>query len=269
MKLDELKSPEVARLSRDTVVVIPVASIEQHGPHLPVGTDSFIGQGVVDALDKACGGRLLVVPMLKWCVSEHHMHFPGTLTVTHETFKDAVMQIIDSLHRHGFRRFVIANSHGGNRAVGGVIAEQAAFKWPDSVVIFESWFQLAAAKLKPLVEGAYPSVGHACEFETSVMLLLHPNLVDMSKAQDDGPKDDQPPFRGDLLAGGSATWSRPFHVMTKRGVFGRPGLASAEKGKKIMDVTIAELVNMLEVAFPGCTTGKTKSSKGIRPSERD
>jgi len=255
MKLAELSSPEVALLPRDTVVVIPVASIEQHGPHLPVGTDAFIGQGVVDALDEACGGGLLVVPMLSWCVSEHHMHFPGTLTVTHETFLNAVMQVVDSLHRHGFRRFVIANSHGGNRAVGGVVAEKAASAWPDAVVIFESWFQLAAARLGPLVEGAYPSVGHACEFETSLMLLLHPHLVDMGKARDDGPTDDRAPFRGDLLGGASATWSRPFHVITERGVFGRPGLASVEKGRQIMDVTVAELVAMLESAFPGCTTG--------------
>lgn len=251
MKLERLKSPEVRALPRDTVVVIPVASIEQHGPHLPVGTDSLIGQGVVDAFDAACADKLLVVPMLRWGCSEHHMAFQGSLTLTHETFEAAVMQVVESMFRHGFRRFVVLNSHGGNRSVGGVIAEKASFKWPEAQLIFVSWFQVAAARLKPLVEGEYPSVGHACEFETSMMLLFHPDLVDMSKAQDDGPLNPRHPFKGDLLAGGAATLSLPFDKMTVRGVYGRPRLASVEKGRKLLAETIAELVNMIEVAWPG------------------
>lgn len=251
MKLERLKSPQVGALSRESVVVVPVASIEQHGPHLPVGTDSLIGQGIVDAFDDACGGRLLVLPMLRWGCSEHHMAFPGSLTLTHETFEAAVLQAIESMVRHGFKRIVVLNSHGGNRAVGGVIAEKASFRFPQAQVIFATWFQVAAGKLKDLVEGEYPSVGHACEFETSVMQLFHPDLVDMSQAQDDGPANARHPFRGDLLAGGAATLSLPFDKMTRRGVYGRPRLASPEKGRKIVQATIAELVNMIEVAWPG------------------
>lgn len=254
MKLENLTASQTRELSRDTIVVIPIASIEQHGPHLPVGTDSMIGQGIVNELDRVCNNRLLLTPMLKFGCSEHHMSFGGTLTLTHETFKECVLQVIESMYRHGFRRFVIHNSHGGNRAVGGVIAEKASVKWPDADVIFATWFQVAATKLAPLEEGEFPSVGHACEFETSLMLLLHPELVDMSLAQDDGPVDAQPPFRADLLRGGGATWALPFDKMTKNGVIGRPTLASAEKGRKLLDISVAELKHMLEVAWPGSTT---------------
>jgi len=250
MKLENLKASETRALSKDTVVVIPVASIEQHGPHLPVGTDSMIGQGIVDELDRVCGNKLLVTPILKFGCSEHHMSFGGTITLTHETFKAAVLQIIESMYRHGFRRFAILNSHGGNRAVGGVIAEKASFMWPDADVVFASWFQLAAAKIAPLVEGEFPSVGHACEFETSVMQVLHPDLVDMSLAQDDGPTDAKPPFRADLLSGGAAGWSLPFSKMTKCGVIGRPSLANQEKGQKLIDISVGELKQMIEVAWP-------------------
>jgi creatinine amidohydrolase len=261
MYMDRLSAAQVMALPKSTVVVLPVASIEQHGPHLPVGTDSMIGQGIVDLLEKESPGTLLVLPMLKFGVSEHHMHFGGTLTLTHETFKTAVLEIIGSMHRHGFRRFLITNSHGGNCAVGGVIGQKASIDWPDADVLFASWFQLAAVKLKPLVEGAYPSVGHACEFETSVMLVLHPELVDMKKAKDDGPASDQPPFRGDLFGGSSAAWARPFHKMTKRGVFGRPTLATIEKGRKILDLTIGEYKHMLEVAWPGTIRSAAGLSK--------
>jgi creatinine amidohydrolase len=245
MKLERLKTTDVAALSRETVVVVPVASIEQHGPHLPLGTDSLIGEGVVDALDAACGGRLLVLPVLRFGCSEHHMAFAGSLTLTHETFKHAVMEFLRSMFRHGFRKFLVLNSHGGNRAVGGVIAEQASFAWPEGQVVFASWFQAAAKALAPLVEGEFPSVGHACEFETSVMLLLHPDLVDMSKAQDDGVPPEAPQLRGDLLGGGTATLAIPFNKLTRRGVFGRPTLASAEKGRRVLDVTTAELRQMV------------------------
>ena len=258
MQMDRLSARTLRTLPRDLVVVLPVAAIEQHGPHLPVGTDSMIGQGIVDRLDAACGGNLLLLPVLKFGCSEHHMHFGGTLTLTHETFKTAVMEIIDSMYRHGFRRFLIHNSHGGNRAVGGVITEKASFKWPGAEVIFASWFQLAAARLKPLVKGKFPSVGHACEFETSVMQVLHPELVDMSLAVDDGPVNAKHPFKGDLLSGSAAAISIPFTRLTKYGVSGRPTLATPEKGQKILDITVAELKAMLEVAWPGSTAVKAK-----------
>lgn len=261
MHFERLSARQIMALPRDTVVVVPVASIEQHGPHLPVGTDSMIGQGVVDALDEACGGRLLLLPMLKFGCSEHHMPLGGTLTLAHETFETVVLQVIDSMIRHGFRRFLIHNSHGGNRAVGGVIAEKASVRWPKAEVIFATWFQLAAASLRPMVEGKYPSVGHACEFETSVMLLLHPDLVDMKKALDDGPVNAKPPFKSDLLGGSSATLSQPFSKMTRHGVFGRPTLANAAKGRRLLDATLADLKNMLEVAWPGSTRGKSRKAR--------
>lgn len=261
MQMERLSAPAIKALPRDTVVVIPISSTEQHGPHLPVGTDAMIGQGVVDRLDFACGGKLLLLPMLKLGCSEHHMFFGGTLTLSHETFKVAVLEVIDSMFRHGFRRFLIHNSHGGNRAVGGVITEQASRRWPDAEIVFATWFQVAAANLKPLVKGSYPAVGHACEFETSVMQVLHPELVDMTKAVDDGPTDAKWPFKGDLFAGGGAARSLPFTKETKYGVFGKATLATPEKGDRILEITIRDLMAMLEVAWPGCTGAKAKKTK--------
>jgi len=261
MHMNRLSAFTIKALPKDTIVVIPVSSTEQHGPHLPVGTDAMIGQGIVDALDKACGGRLLLTPMLAHGCSEHHMPLNGTITLSHETFKMAILETIDSMYRNGFRKFLLHNSHGGNVAVNGVVTQQVSKRWPDVELVNCSWFALAAAELKPLVEGSFPAVGHACEFETSVMLVLHPDLVDMKKAVDDGPVNAKWPFKNDLFSGGAASRSLPFTAETKYGVHGKATLATKAKGQKVIDITVRELKKMLEAAWPGCTTGKKTSKK--------
>jgi creatinine amidohydrolase len=251
MNWQELKSSEFGSLSRDTVVVVPMASIEQHGPHLPVGTDSYIGEAIASALDGEFKGRLLVLPMQRLGCSEHHMAFPGTLTLQHETFQAVILEALESMVRQGFRRFLLLNSHGGNQAIGGVIAEKAAQRWPDVQVVFTSWWRVAADRLNNLVEGAFPSVGHACEFETSLMLAFHPDLVNMALAVDDGLPPSALPLQHDLLRGAAAALAIPMHRLTRRGVYGRPTLATAEKGRRILNETVAALRDLLVACWPG------------------
>ena len=251
MNWQELKSAEVGALSRDTPVVVPVGSIEQHGPHLPVGTDSFIGEAVASALDREFKGKLLILPMQRFGVSQHHMAFPGTLSLQHGTFEAVITEVLESMVRHGFRRFLILNSHGGNQAIGGVIAEKAASRWPDAQVIFSSWWRVGAERLKTLEEGAFPSVGHACEFETSLMLALHPDLVNMALAVDDGVPSPVKALQHDLLRGAAATLATPMHRLTRHGVYGRPSLANAEKGRRILQEAVAALRDLIVACWPG------------------
>jgi creatinine amidohydrolase len=251
MNWQELRSPELRSLSRDTLLVVPTASIEQHGPHLPVGTDSYIAEAFASALDREFEGRLLILPVQRLGCSEHHMAFPGTLTLQHETFEGVILEVLDSMVRQGFRRFLILNSHGGNQAIGGVIAEKAAHRWPDAQVVFTSGWRVAAGRLKNLVEGAFPSVGHACEFETSLMLALHPDLVNMALAVDDGLPPRAEPLQHDLLSGPAAALAIPMHRLTQHGVYGRPTLAKAEKGRRILQETVAALRDLIVACWPG------------------
>ncbi|HYF52058.1 MAG TPA: creatininase family protein [Planctomycetota bacterium] len=246
MNWHELRSPEIGALPRETIVVLPTAAVEQHGPHLPTGTDTLIAQGICRKLDEACAGRLLILPVQQIGISEHHMKFPGTLSLTHESFKTAVTDTIDCVARQGFRRVLLLNSHGGNQSVNGVIVEKAPSKWPELDLLSTSWWRVAAEDLKPLVEGAYPAVGHACEFETSVMLALHPNLVNMKAAVDDGLVHHAPELRGDLLTGTVASAATTFDRLTGHGVFGRPSKASAEKGERILQVAAQAMKRLLE-----------------------
>ncbi|MBA3484299.1 MAG: creatininase family protein [Pirellulales bacterium] len=250
MKWVELNSPQLGSVSRETICVLPLGATEQHGPHLPLATDQIIADGLAERLDDACGGKLLVLPGLPATCSEHHMAFPGSLTLDHDTFARVVGQLIHSAARHGFRRFFLLNAHGGNMAIGGVIAEQLSTSLPDAEVVFGTWFRMAGEKLRHLVEGAYPAVGHACEFETSLLLAMRPELVDRAAIVDDGVAPTSPLLRFDLLSGGPTVRSVAFDKFTTNGVWGKPSKATAEKGHAILAITIPLIKELLAAHWP-------------------
>ena len=125
MRWAELTSRQFTELSRETVCALPIGAMEQHGPHLPVSTDYLIATAITERLDESCGGELLVMPGLSVSCSAHHLAFPGTLSIEHDMLLNTVKQIVGSAAKHGFRRFFLLNAHGGNIAIGGVIAERA------------------------------------------------------------------------------------------------------------------------------------------------
>ena len=253
MKWVELNSPRLGSISRETICVLPLGATEQHGPHLPLATDQLIADGLASRLDTLCGGKLLVLPGLPATCSEHHMAFPGSLTLDHATFINVVAQIVGSAARHGFRRFFLLNAHGGNIAVGGVVAEQLSMQWPEIDVVFGTWFRMAGERLRHLVEGNYPAVGHACEFETSLIMAMRPELVEASAIVDDGATPTSPLLKFDLLAGGPTVRSVPFDRFTESGVWGKPSFASAEKGAAILDVVVALMREILHAHWPDGT----------------
>jgi creatinine amidohydrolase len=274
MKWVELNSPQLGSISRETICVLPLGATEQHGPHLPLATDQIIADGLAAQLDEACAGRLLIMPGLPATCSEHHMAFPGSLTLDHDTFARVVTQLIHSAARHGFRRFFLLNAHGGNMAIGGVIAEQLSTSLPDAEVVFGTWFRMTGERLRHLVEGDYPAVGHACEFETSLLLALRPELVDLAAIADDGVAPTSPLLRFDLLSGGPTVRSLPFDEFTTNGVWGKPSKASADKGRAILDITIPLIADILAAHWPSapgidCESSNVPTSNGVlSPSPR-
>jgi creatinine amidohydrolase len=250
MKWAEQNRRQIADLPRDTICLLPLGAIEQHGPHLPVATDLMIAEAIATRIDIACGGKILVMPPLAVTCSEHHMAFDGTLTLQHETAMHVMTDILRSAVRHGFRRFCIVNAHGGNMAMGSVVAEQAAIEMPQADFVFSTWFRTASDRLREVVEGDYPAVGHACEFETSLMLVICPDLVDVDAIKDDGVTPHSRRFRSDMLSPGSVTRSIPFDRLTSSGVWGKPSLATAAKGCAILDIVVGSYKELFDAYWP-------------------
>jgi len=250
MRWNELRRPQLDAMSRDTPVIFPVAAIEQHGEHLPLSTDLIIGEAMAAGLDDACGNQLLILPAMQVGCSEHHMSFPGTLSLQHETFRRTASDVVGSVIRHGFHRIMILNSHGGNQAINGVLGEQLGHQYPKAEILVANWWSPASQHLKAIQEGGVGSTGHACEFETSLLMALAPHLVDLGEAHDDGVQHRVEMLHFDMFHSPAASCYRPFSVLSKTGVFGSPSFASVEKGVEILELSIASLKRLVDEFWP-------------------
>ncbi len=227
-----------AKAAKGTIVVLPVASIEQHGPHLPVGVDTILCGGVCKAAaERAADVEVVVAPTL-WCgMAEHHMAFGGTFTFDIPTYRAVLLAFLRSIERHGFHRVLIVNGHGGN------IAALTAFL-PDFAretrlhVEATTYFLLAQDALGPLLEDQ-EGVQHACEVETSMMMVLAPGSVREPRLGEAfGARDGLP---------GRPTVSRhrTFRDITETGVIGDARRATPAKGQACLDACADALAGLL------------------------
>lgn len=247
MRWETLTTNEVAGLDRDIPVVLNVAAIEQHGPHLPLETDAVIGDHFLQALEAKLGDRVLILPQVKVCCSEHHMDFPGTLSVRHETFLAYVGDILESVARHGFRNIVLFNSHGGNQAIGQVLLETFGTKHRDCRVAFLTWWRLAAKELGAIRESGFAGINHACEFETSLMLLGAPQSVRQALVSGMSYVGTHDWANADMILPARGALFRSMHEMSGgTGVVGDPSLATREKGEQITAAVVEQLAHVVE-----------------------
>ncbi len=237
-----LKAHELRELAHaDTVAILPVASIEQHGPHLPVMTDTRIGHEVAcRAARKAFQRRATIVTPVVWQgLSEHHMPFGGTLTLDHETFFAVLRCLVHSLKRHGFHNVLISNSHGGNIIAMQTAAERLAMEFAITIVA-TTYVAEAGGELAKLLNNQ-PHIMHAGEGETAMMLALTPELVDASEL------DSLATARGaGFLTAGQASYRwRSFTHTTANGVSGDPANATAEQGEALLEAAAEALAELI------------------------
>jgi creatinine amidohydrolase len=247
MRWEALSTKDFAQVARSAPVLMNIAAIEQHGPHLPVDVDACIGQHLVDELDRVMGDRILSLPQIKVCCSAHHMAFAGSLTVSHESFLAYAFDLLSSVVAHGFKTIVVLNSHGGNQAIGQVLIEKLGMAHPDVRFVFMTWWKTASAELRELRESPFGGVNHACEFETALMMHIAPEAVREDLI---GGYNHVLPYEwadADMLDSRSASLFRPMDVSSGgTGVVGDPSLGTPEKGRRISDIVVTKIARILE-----------------------
>lgn len=236
---------ELSALDRSIPVVLPIAAVEQHGPHLPVAADLMIAEHFCRAVEAELGDGVLLLPPVAVACSRHHVDFGGTLTVSHSTFTSYVSEILDSVVAAGFGTLVILNSHGGNQAVGQTIVESWGMSHPACRIGLLTWWKVAGDALMEITETGPGGVGHAGEFETSLMLAIDPELVRLDRIEKGGNLATFSWAESDMLRRSKGLLHRPVREMTSNGVFGDPTAASAEKGRRITEVVVKELAEIL------------------------
>ena len=241
MYWDQLTSPQVAALDKSIPVILPVAATEQHGPHLPLATDRMIGEHFCRLLDQQISKGVLILPTISVGCSEHHTAFAGSLSVQHATFLQQMTDIADCVLKYGFKNLLVLNSHGGNQAIAGTFLEIFGHRNPSCRIVVATWWHIAKEKLIPLNEAGPGGAGHAGELETSLMLLIAPELVHLDKIEAKANVGTFDWAQGDMLIGPKAGLYRSMKEMTPNGVFGDPSFGSREKGEKISVAVVEAL----------------------------
>jgi creatinine amidohydrolase len=239
MRFQELTWPQLREVRRDgTVVLAPIAACEQHSRHLPTFTDTLLVTAVAEAAEQRLPEVVLLLPTLWLGASSHHLGFGATLSAEVDTHIAMLCDLLVPLLDDGYQRFLILNGHGGNIDTMHVALRRLQPRYRQRLLAAASYWELAEKELATLAHGPRKSMGHACEFETSMVLALRPDLVRKSEIRDD-PPHEQPACRGLFTA-------EDMKQRTDHGAVGYPEQASAESGRAFLAATVARTAEVIQ-----------------------
>jgi len=231
------------------VIVLPLGAIEQHGPHLPVGTDTHIVTALSQALQQALPEDVVLCPSLPFGSSHHHLDFGGTISLTPALYTAVVVELVQSLLQDGFQRIVLLNGHGGNitpvRQALSILSNQINGDQSPNIVLATYW-ELAGKAFAGAAPMESPALSHACEYETSLILHLYPEQVrreHIKRSQRPAsngyiPWEDDEPYRGISLV-------KPTAYISDNGASGEPQLGTKEKGEHLFKEALQALVGFV------------------------
>ncbi len=246
----DLTWPEVNEATQmGKVILLPVGSTEQHGPHLPLDVDNVLAQGLCLEAGRRAPDKILVAPLIPYGFNIHAMDFPGTMHVAYDHFVEYCLDVCKCFSYHGFKRIIIVNGHGSNTPLLEFVGRRTILE-TDALVASFMWWSLLRVDpdfVDSFRESVYPGgAGHAGEVETSMYLHLCPEKAQMEKAVDEIAwynKGGATGYQwGDAFGAGPVTLVEWTSTFTEQGVFGQATLSTAEKGRKIFEEAVKRLL---------------------------
>jgi creatinine amidohydrolase len=247
LEYGRLSWPEVKEAAaQQRVAIVPVGTLEDHGPHLPIDTDVTIAEAVCREAATRLATVTVLLPPVVHGYSPHHMDFPGTVTIGWDTFCRYCTDIATSLIRHGFKRVLLVNGHGSNQNLVEMAARLAMIEHPEALVAASFYLTTSesAAVIRTVRESSRGGMAHACELETSLYLHIAPEAVDMEKAVDERGYPEAEHVWLDWSDGPLKLmpWWSSF---SDSGVQGDARKATASKGATLFEAAVAEVVSFV------------------------
>ena len=244
---EEFTWPEIrVAVAQNRVAVLPVGTIEQHGPHLPLITDVLTATEISRRAVSEIPGEAVLMPPVFYAFNEHHLDFPGTISVRGETFINYVSDIGRSLAHHGFRKILLVNGHGSNVPFLDIAARNITNETPAICAMAPWWNLLPKALIEELRESEKPGgMAHGCELETSVLLYLRGDLVQMDKAARDLPVERSEFFYWDLQSPSPVFFQEHFSRYSRTGTLGDPTKATVAKGERFVASAVETMIRLI------------------------
>lgn len=247
---EDLTWPEMqTAIAHQPVILLPFGAIEDHGPHLPLNTDNLIVEAICRETARRIPGEALVMPLIAYGLDEHHMDFPGTISVEMHTLLSYVVDVATSVARHGFTYLLIVNGHGSNAPIADLAARRVVLETeivcgaisPNAAVDPT----LAEPTLSQMRRSRPGGIAHACEYETAMMLYLRPDLVQMDKAVREVGQLKFSYFNWDHPEPSALAWQDWWSRLSESGVCGDPTAATAEFGQALFETTVENFIRFV------------------------
>jgi creatinine amidohydrolase len=234
-------------IEQERVVLLPVGTIEQHGPHLPMDVDNMLPRSVSIGAAERLPDDVLIMPNIPYGYNAHHMDFPGQITITGNAFIQYCLCVTKSLAYHGFTKIIIVDGHGSNVPLLDLVARQTILETHGKVACTSFIHtQLAKDVAGQIRESERGGMAHACEWETSMYLHLDEKSVRKERIVDEIGAQPSQFFWGELQNPSPYPMTEWYTMRSKTGVSGRPSLATKEKGKILFDAEVAKLVELIK-----------------------
>jgi creatinine amidohydrolase len=249
-RYDELNWPDMREvIAQQPAVLLPFGTVEDHGPHLPLNTDNVIVEAICLEAARRALGEILVMPLMPYGLDEHHMDFPGAVSVDMQTLISCVADIALSAAYHGFTHILIVNGHGSNASIADLAARRVVLEsgaicgaMSPNAAIDPTLAEPTFSHMRRSVPGG---VAHAGEYETAMMLHLRPDLVDVDRAVEEMGQITLEYFNWDHPGPSVLSWQDWWSRMSESGVCGDPTVATAEFGRALFETTVENLIRFV------------------------